>query len=76
MAAPSYAFTIGRAAEILGEDEELLWEVAEEMEPEDGKLWVHGPGDPETPAFTAWGMENLRERIAEHKRWNRAHPRP
>jgi hypothetical protein len=45
MAAPANAFTISRTAEILGEDEELLWEVAIEMEPEDGLLWIHDTGD-------------------------------
>jgi hypothetical protein len=38
MAAPSYAFTIARAAEMLGEDEEWLWELADQLEPEDGRL--------------------------------------
>jgi len=36
MAAPASVVTIRRAAEILGEDEELLWNLAMEMEPEDG----------------------------------------
>jgi hypothetical protein len=76
MAAPSYACTISRAAEILGEDEELLWDVAMEVEPEDGKLWIHGTGEQETIAFTDRGMENLRELLAEHKRWKAQHPRP
>ena len=34
MAAPASAVTISRAAEILGEDEGLLWEMVDEMEPE------------------------------------------
>ena len=32
MAAPAFAFTISRAAEILGEDEQLLWDLADEMD--------------------------------------------
>jgi hypothetical protein len=36
MAAPAYAFTIGKAAEILGEDEEQLWDIAANLGPEDG----------------------------------------
>jgi hypothetical protein len=63
MAAPTNAFTISRAAEILGEDEELLWEVATEMEPEDGLLWIHDTADQQ---HSPWGLENLRELIAEH----------
>jgi hypothetical protein len=75
MAAPANAFTIRRAAEILGEDEELLWEVATEMEPEDGLLWIHDTGEQATLAFTDWGLESLREFVAEHKRWKLTRPR-
>ena len=46
------------------------------MEPEDGKLWIHDIGERQTNAFTNWGMENLRELIAEHKRWKATPPRP
>jgi hypothetical protein len=55
MAAPSHAVTISRAAEILGEDEELLWDLVDEMEPEDGCLWIHGTHDQQTIAFTERG---------------------
>jgi hypothetical protein len=74
VAAPAHAVTISRAAEILGEDEELLWDMATDMEPEDGCLWIHGTSDQQTIAFTADGVEYLRELIAEHKR-NRPPPR-
>ncbi len=76
MAAPSHALTIARVAEILGEDEELLWDIAMEMEPEDGKLWIHDTGERETIAFTQWGLENLRELLAEHKRRQAPQLRP
>jgi hypothetical protein len=36
LAAPSHAVTICRAAEILGEDEELLWDMVDNMAPEHG----------------------------------------
>ena len=75
MAAPAFAFTISRVAEILGEDEQLLWDLADEMDPEDGCLWIHGTEDQQTIAFTPAGMEYLRELLAEHKR-NRPSPRP
>jgi hypothetical protein len=52
---------ISRAAELLGEDEDL----ALNMEPEDGCLWIHGTDDHQTMAFTAPGLEYLRELIAE-----------
>ena len=75
MAAPAYAFTIDRAAEVLGEEEELLWDLALEMEPEDGKLWIRGTGEQETIAFTDQGLEKMRELLAEHERSNPDHPR-
>jgi hypothetical protein len=74
VAAPAHATTIGRAAEILGEDEELLWDMAIDMEPEDGCLWIHGTDDQQTLAFTPNGMEYLREMLTEYKR-NRSTPR-
>jgi hypothetical protein len=74
MAAPAFAFTISHAAEILSEDEQLLWDLADEMDPEDGCLWIHGLDDQETIAFTPTGMQYLRGLLAEHKR-NRSPPR-
>ena len=74
MAAPSHALTIGRVAEILGEDEQLLWDLATDMEPEDGCLWIHGTGGQETIAFTERGLEYLRELVSEHNR-KKASPR-
>ena len=42
MAAPASAITISRAAQILAQEEELLWDLMFGMEPEDGCLWVRG----------------------------------
>jgi len=42
LAAVSYVFTLARVAKMLGEDEELLRRIAEDMEPEDGRFGV-GP---------------------------------
>jgi hypothetical protein len=75
MAAPSYVITLRRAAELLGEDPELLWDMAIDMEPERGCLWIHDTGDQQTVAFTADGIDYLREMLAEFKR-NRSSPRP
>lgn len=61
MAAPSYVFTIGRVAVMLGEDEEWLQTIADDMEPEDGCLTVCGTDDISTTAFTAFGIESLKE---------------
>ena len=45
MAAISAVFTIGYVANLLGEDEDWLFELSIGMEPEDGSLWVYGVGD-------------------------------
>ena len=74
MAAPGHVFTISRAAEILGEDEELLWDLADSLEPEDGCLWIYGTGDQQTIAFTDRGLEYLQELVLQHKR-RKASPR-
>jgi hypothetical protein len=65
MAAPSYVFTIGRVARMLGLDEDRLSEVAVDMEPEDGRLHVLDVDDLSTIAFTAQGIENLKELLAD-----------
>ena len=41
MAAISHIYTIARVAEMLGVDEERLWDLSLGMEPEDGHLWVY-----------------------------------
>jgi hypothetical protein len=66
MAAISYVFTIARVAAMFGEDEDWLREIGAELEPEDGMLAVYGLGDDPTPAFTEFGLENLRELIRIH----------
>ncbi len=68
MAAPSFVFTIARAAEMLGEDEEWLHELAAQLEPEDGCLWVYDTGHRETLGFTERGIKSLKELIADQKR--------
>jgi len=65
MAAISYVFTIRRAAQILGRDEELLWDLSDQLEPEDGKLWVHDIDGVDIFAFSEFGIETLREIIAD-----------
>jgi len=69
VAAPSYVYTIRRVAQTLGEPEELLRELAMEMQPEDGRLTVLGIGDVETTAFTRAGVEYLRELLSEYRKW-------
>ena len=44
---------------MLGEDEDWLGDVAVEMDPEDGLIWVYGPGEVSIMAFTDFGIETL-----------------
>jgi hypothetical protein len=63
----SHVFIFGHVAEMLGEDEEWLFDVAEEMDPEDGQLWVVGVAEDGVMASTDDGIENLKELTAIHK---------
>jgi hypothetical protein len=67
MAAPSYVFTIRRVARMLNEDVDRLEEIAlNNMDPEDGCLSVLDlDDDASTTAFTAEGVENLKELLAD-----------
>ncbi len=67
MAGPSFVFTLSRVAEMLREDQELLHDLAMEMEPEDGCLTVLGTDDLSTIAFTRDGLEYLKQLVVEHK---------
>lgn len=67
MTAITRVYTLPLAAEMLGEDAELLWEVYVDMEPEDGCPWVYGPDDQQIPAFTDFDLERLTDFIREHK---------
>lgn len=55
--------TIDRVAAELGETVDRIFDLAIDMEPEDGVIWVYGPGDGSIIAFTPFGIENLRELI-------------
>ena len=46
-----------------GEDVDFLFDVAIEMEPEDGLIWVHGLDDDSVMAFTDDGVDSLVELI-------------
>jgi hypothetical protein len=67
MAAPSAVFTIARVAEMLGEDEDWLWDVSIEMDPEAGCLIIFGANGEETAGFTSFGIENLTEFVEIYK---------
>ena len=59
--------TINRVADKLGEDKDWLWDVANEMDAEDGLIWVYGGGDDGVMAFTDFGIETLMDLIRIHK---------
>lgn len=60
--------TITKFAKDLGEDEDWLWDNANEMEIEDGIIWVYGVGVDGVQAFTDFGIENLIELIGFYKK--------
>jgi hypothetical protein len=68
VAAVSFVYTIARVAEMLGVPEERLDDLALGLEPEDGRLWVYGPGEEATLAFTRDGVERLQELLADEGR--------
>ncbi|MCK1462951.1 hypothetical protein [Bradyrhizobium sp. 2] len=59
--------TITQVAKDLGEDEDWLRDVANEMEIEDGAIWVFGVGEDGVQAFTDFGIERLIELIQTYK---------
>lgn len=59
--------TIDHVAEQLGEDKDWLWDVANEMETEDGVIWVDGIAEDGVLAFTDFGIENLKDLVRMHK---------
>lgn len=59
--------TISKVASDLGENEDWLFDVASEMETEDGAIWVYGVGEDGVQAFTDFGIENLIELIKMYK---------
>jgi hypothetical protein len=59
--------TINRVAANLGESEDWLFDIANEMDVEDGLIWVYGIGEDGVMAFTDLGIENLIELIKIYK---------
>ena len=63
----SHVRTIDLVAKDLGEDVDFLFDVALEMEPEDGVIRVQGLGEEGVMAFTDFGVESLVELIKIHR---------
>ena len=59
----SHVKTVDRVAKELGEDADLLHEVALDMDVEDGVIWVYDLDDDGVLAFTDFGVETLVELI-------------
>jgi hypothetical protein len=74
MAAISAVFTIGYVANLLGEDEDWLHDLSIDISPEDGCLHVYGVGEDGVTAFTEYGIECLRQIIADERATGRAPP--
>jgi len=53
--------TIDRVAAEFGKTVDQIFDLAIDMEPEDGVIWVYGPNDDSVIAFAPFGIENLRE---------------
>jgi hypothetical protein len=72
--------TITRVAEDLGENEDWIRDVANEMEIEDGVVWVYGVGEDGVMAFTdaIYAAERTQKERSSKKRPAppEAHPKP
>lgn len=60
--------TINHVADELGEDGAWLRDIADEMEVEDGIIWVYGVGEDGIMAFTDFESKNLMELVKMHKK--------
>jgi hypothetical protein len=60
--------TLALVARDLGKDEDWLADLALDMEPEDGLIWVYDPQHEDgTMAFTEYGVESLLNLIEIHR---------
>ena len=60
--------TLALVARDLGTDEDWLADLALDMEPEDGLIWVYDPQhEDRTMAFTEYGVESLLNLIEIHR---------
>ena len=72
VAAIAAVFTIAYVANMLGEDEDWLHDLSIDMFTEDGCLHVYGVGEDGVTAFTDYGIECLRQIIADERAAGRA----
>ena len=74
LAAITAVFTINYVAEMLGEDEDWPYDLSINMFAEDGCLRVYGAGEDGVTAFTEYGIECLKQIIADERATGKAPP--
>jgi hypothetical protein len=74
MARTIHVYTISRVARELDEDQEWLAEIAFELEPEDGRVYIWSDGEDSEIGLTDFGIENLQDLIREYRGQGRAPP--
>jgi hypothetical protein len=60
--------TLAKVAQDLDVDEDLLHDLTEQMDTEDGVIWVYGIEEHAVLALSQDGIDCLRDLLAEHKR--------
>jgi hypothetical protein len=60
--------TLAQVALELGEDEGFLFDLTDQMDTEDGLIWVYGTEEDPVIALSAEGIDCMRDLIAEHRR--------
>ena len=60
--------TLAKVAQDLNVDEDLLHDLTEQMDTEDGVIWVYGIEEHAVLALSQDGIDCLRDFLAEHKR--------
>jgi hypothetical protein len=60
--------TLAEVAQDLNVDEDLLHDLTEQMDTEDGVIWVYGIEEHAVLALSQDGIDCLRDLLAEHKR--------
>lgn len=60
--------TLAQVALQLGENEDLLFDLTDQMDTEDGLIWVYGTQEDPVIALSSEGIDCMRDLIAEHRR--------
>ncbi len=60
--------TLAKVAQEWEESEDLLHELTEQMDTEDGVIWIYGVEEHSVLALSEDGIECLRDLLGEHKR--------